>query len=208
MIIPVGQIYEVQMHQRLFGEKVLNVFHYYTDTEQVEGPDNDFAIALFVQFEQFVAAEVCKIQNADVKYELISVANAFDYPNRYEATVSREGLQSLGGSDSSFVAFSFKYVRKHNHTRNGSKRFAGVPDNFMVGNLYTGSDAPLHNLANLLGGNMTGEDVQQANKPVFKPCIVHRDEVKPYAIMYGNAVSSVQYVGITTQTSRKRGRGI
>lgn len=196
------------MHQRLFGEKVLNVFHYYTTTEQTEGPANDFATALHVQFVEFVVGAIKQVQNADLKYEHVSVTNAFDYPNRYEAAVSDVGVQSLGGSDSSFVAFAFKYVRMYNHTRNGSKRFAGVPDNLMVGNLYTGAIGPLNTLANLLGGNLIGADVQQATKPTFSPCIVHRDEVKPYAIMYGNPVSSVQYTGITTQTSRKRGRGI
>lgn len=208
MIIPAAKIYTVKLHQRLFNQKVLNVFHYNSQELPPSPPSNDHAQALFVAFMNTVIPAMIACQSEDLKVEYLEVYNAIVYPDRYEGIAPYEGLISIGGSDSSFVAFGFKMVRKYNHTRNGSKRFAGVPDNYMVANEYTGATGVLENLANVLGQSLLGEESNVTPPPTFTPCIVHRTQQIPFEIEYGNEVNHVMYTGITTQVSRKKGRGI
>lgn len=202
----VGDIYQAIDVQELFGQQVLNVYHY----KMLTAPSTGLAVnALYRAMDSIINGVLVLLQSSQLKHTGWAMTNLDDdsefalIPTNYFASGPADAMPP-------FVAYSFRYNRDSRAVRNGQKRYAGVCESFVDSGVLT--SVPLVNadaLAVLLQGPLT--DVLTG--AIFQPRILHRattagvggaTSTTPRAD-YG--VASVQYVRVSSQNTRKFGHG-
>lgn len=191
------------------GNQGLNVFQYRVETTET---------ALLYQIGQELGDLVYEtILNGDFRNVISTEVNymSFAWKNLTEPLEIFEGTPTtpLQGAISGdclppYAAWGFKLTRTNALTRNGAKRFWGVPEGLQANGLPTGLaivNLPLiaENLATVIPFDLTDWGFLEGT---LVPAIVRKDETG--AMTASQDVSTAQFRSITTQNTRKYGRGM
>lgn len=191
----VGDIYRVKLRSSFFAQQILNVFYY-----QVSSGSN-IAEDLALAFSD-VAGDISGCQASALSYNDITVENLDNLADFNLTPFTSAGAIS-GEYLSPFVAWGFRYNRATRAVRNGSKRITGVPESLVQNGAATNAALDiLEPIAVSMGNDLTG-----ASGAVYRPVIFHKDPEAP-AGGVGFVVQDVVYVRLTTQNTRKIGRGV
>lgn len=188
-----GDIYEIVDWQGYSGELIQNRYYY----KQTAG-DGDWNDCLQA-FDADVLASVCSIQSVIVKHNLIQVTSLTDLADfgGAKSLTNVEGALSLE-SLPKWDAFGFILRRTTREMRSGSKRIAGVPEDWVdYGVLKPEFQDEVDAVATAFTDNMTS-----LGGNVYEPWLVRLGEGG--VIVTSQEVSVAEFRRITTQNTRKR----
>lgn len=206
----VGDIYQVVDQQRLQGQKVVNVYFYRRTAEVLVGnPAQQVADA----FDGQVIPGIVPVQAPALTHESLIVTNLFDPSDTYTKVISEAGTWDGPDDATPFDAFGFRLVQDNGAVRNGAKRIAGLKENQQSGGVVGGGAVAAALL--VAGGAMiAGLDVgiiTNALLPIIVKRILDGTEYRlptnSGEAVFGNIVDALYNVDVTSQVSRKIGRG-
>lgn len=202
----IGDIYELIDIQILAGQQVLNVYHY----KQLADPTIGTPIAaLEGAFYTFIQSLAMPAQSTSLAHLGYRVTN-LDNPDEFDVLVSTETGQVAGDCLPPFCAWAFRLNRATRSVRNGQKRVGGVPEAFQVNGVETAAAEALLVPLGIAMGAIITEPVSGGS---FQPRILHKATeagpggVPPATPRADYAISSGQYTRLSTQNTRKFGRG-
>lgn len=195
-----GDFYEVIDKQSQGGQTILNVFVF-----QVTGADATAEnVALTWQADQ--AIQISSLQSSSLVHDNVTVNNLNDLSDFWVETLGIVGEQP-GDVLPPYDCVALFYVRTTRASRNGWKRFAGVPeahqnDGILDGTIITSWDGVA---AYLLGPHSSSVATLS-----MVPYIWRRPKVGPPPVAQAFfPVSSIEVRNaVTTQNTRKYNRGI
>lgn len=204
----VGDILQITDVQTFLGETLLNIYFYEMLT--ADG-DLDYETIKVVFFNDIVERSR-NLQSTFCNHVRVIIKNLTNELDIAEFPVDGNGVVT-GQAAQSFTALSFRFIRSTALTRHGSKRIGGLAEASLDGN---GTDS------SLLTAITAYQDVVAAPIamvsevfPEFSaaPVIVGRiHEGLPNAgdldLTKINPVSAVQFIRVTSQATRRAGRGI
>jgi hypothetical protein len=208
-VAAVGDIYQIVDAQRQNSQVCLNVFFYRRTAEVLVGnPAQQVADA----FDTSVLPHIKAIQTNTVTHEEIRVTNLFDPSDTYTKLISEPGLSTEVESNP-FDATGFRLVQSNGAVRNGAKRFAGAAEGDSTAGIITNTD--FISLLILAGTAMvSGVDigiVTNALIPVIVKRILaggkYRLPANSGEAVFGDITDALYNVDVTSQVSRKYGRG-
>jgi len=198
----IGDVYEVRLRGEYVSQVILNVFHYQSaGTADIAEPELTIAAALgAILVAQLVNIQVETFQwiDAYVKHLVDGGAEAtFPFAGGEPGVIAAEGLPPHD-------AWAFRYNRSLTTTRHGQKRFAGVPETWQNnGVTVSGFLTTLDDVGDNLERDITDADGFGAGE-ILRPVIYSKflnGELRETPIT--NPVSSVSFVRISTQNTRK-----
>lgn len=192
----VGDVYRLIDDQTLLGQDVKNVYYYRSQIG--DGTAGLLAAAWLAN----VLPAVRAIQSVFVSHDLIQTENLNDLSDfsLFALTSNNDGVVT-GEVLPAFNSWGFKLNRATRETRNGAKRIAGVAEvNNSNGEAQTAFLATLNDAAIAMG-----DPIVDALSNQYEPVIVRLDAEGLPAVV--NVVVSAEYVRMTTQNTRKPGRG-
>lgn len=182
------------------GIQIKNVFYYETDTSS-----DPSALELATQFESVVMPALCAVTSPFVYYigaDAVNLDNPADFGNNAFVEPHLQGTVS-GDPLPPFVAFEFRYNRTVYGVRNGWKRFAGVSESQQAGGDVTvAAHNALVTLATALKTDIEGAFDSYRPRYATRPLPGH-----PISDTVLRTPGDIVYVRITTQNTRKPGRG-
>lgn len=187
----------------------LNVFQY-----QVVTPE-PFGLALNGQelcegiYAHILSSELRAIISSQVAYNGFSIKNLSEPLEIFEGVPNEAIVGDVAGDClPPYAAYGFKLTRTTALTRNGAKRFWGVPESMQVNGQPGG--LAIVNLPLIAQNLAFGFDFDLVIEPVenvqFYPAIVRKDAAG--LMTQFQRVLSAQFRSITTQNTRKFGRGM
>jgi hypothetical protein len=216
----VQDIYEVTLHQQLFGQQVENVYFYREDLDFVStAPTKAQVLA-----ENFVSQKLDRIravQTGDLLYTGIDVKNLMNDADAFSESLSLPGTAS-GGNDTlgSFEAWSYPLQGDNPSVRDGFKRLAGVVETWQTDGVFNGDGAQIASMT--AAGTAMTEYVTVGliiMDNVFRPVVVKRVRSGtpgnytydlPHVtadVHYSTIVTALFKLLVTSQISRKIGVG-
>lgn len=202
-----GDIVQLTLYALYNSVISTNVFHYQVISPQVEYfPDtvlDAFITDVITPAQGLFASSMSFTQVA-----LKNLTNGIDIGAKnytVNGSVSGEGLPP-------FACYGYRLNRTNALTRHGHKRFMGIPESMQGGGTIAAGALTLANgLATRMAEHLI-EDAQSNRNFDFAPVIIGRDldAGGSYVLNLAkvNPVQSGQYVSISTQNTRKFGRGI
>jgi len=195
-----GTVYALNCIQ-LYLEQVCYNSFFFADTGSVPGS----AVDLANNFVSDVLPEILAIQNhgvTGVRVDTFGIQGAVDFAS--VATIDTVGAVSGDGLPT-YAAWAFRLNRTDRRMRNGYKRFVGVSESSQVNGVRAaGFDVTLDALAADLFSGISGSD-----GAVYSICLqqVRKNHLPVIPNNYWEC-GGVEYVNISTQNTRKIGRGI
>lgn len=200
------QITDVQAH---LSQVFLNVYHYRVTSLDALADYADVAEA----FDNTVRQAVLDIQSSGVQHSIISVKNLTNGIDIWDELNVDMGDYPTGDNSPSFVALGFRLIRSNATTRHGQKRIGGTTEDILINNTLSAGGLTLANaVAAAMGAPITRTGTADHDVEL-EPVIVGRFP-KGHAqegelnLAVINPVQSAQFISVTTQTTRKAGRGI
>lgn len=204
-----GDLYQIIDQQQLDGQTVLNVYFYKRNAPVIVGNP---AQAVADAFDGQVLPDILTIQSDALTHTALIVNNLFDASDTYTKVISEVG-GSTGADSSPFDAIGFRLVQDNGSVRNGSKRYAGVLDEDSSSGIIDDTDliTELVTLgATLIGGVEIGI-IANALTPIIvkriKDGSKYRLPQNSGEAVYGNINNALYNIDVTSQVSRKIGRG-
>lgn len=203
----VGDIIEVKAFQTLenIAGDVLNVFHF--EVTSIDGAPiinnmgDEFVGAIYGSYLN----NVMLIQSQSLDYGRLEVNNLMAYATEFVVATPDTPFSGQVASpyNSPSAAWSFQFVRLLRTTRNGSKRFAGVPETLVDNNIIaptaiTAANAAATSLEQEVEVGGTGASITMRPVIIRKPTLV----TTPPTVI--NPVASVAFRGLGSQNSRKQ----
>jgi len=195
----VNDVLELTLYQRYLGTvEVRNVLHYVVSSVTT-GDEGSLATA----FNLDVLPLLLDVQHTGLSHYKQVVANITDGIGLSEIDLIPDQPGVLAGElEPPFVCYAFRKNRLTRQTRSGQVRFAGVPEgavnNGLAGVLVRDD---LDELAEALGST-----ISDGLGNTFSPAIIRKTATGGVAII--NGIVNVEYVSISSQVTRKYGRGI
>jgi len=212
MSLVVGNILQITLEGLVLAQQSLNVFFY--QVSNVPTPPEGVSIYEYIceRFDVVVAAKQQNLIPAEAQLTNIRVDNLTNGVDFFDYVISRTGVVA-GDCAPSFNAYNFILRRTTLVTRNGSKRVGGVPENWTDGNSFVGLTAALTDYGAAISSPLVTADATP--DPFAVPVIVGRSE---YTTSEGkqayqldltkiNPIQSAAFTALSTQRSRKLGRG-
>lgn len=201
-----GNIIQLKAAQTYLSQSILNVF-YYEVVALDEGVTLEHVLTTFTGFW------TTNIKPLQVTGCVLATLEAKDLSNGIDiASRSVNVAGSLTGDGvPSFVTLSFRLNRTTGLTRHGQKRFAGCSEAAIIGNDLSGGVLTAANAAAvaMAGGLLSDSGTNDHElKPVIIGRTLQQDGSYELDITKVNDVQSAQYVRVSTQTTRRAGRGI
>lgn len=201
-----GDLIQLVDRQSFLDQTVLNVYYYRYIV--VAPASNAIYPAMVDEWLENVMPAILDIQHPNLNHNLIEVRNLSNGIDIYQRPIDEDGTATSPGDDTlpSYASVGFQLNRESLVTRNGYKRFAGIPEDHTNGNTW-----------NLYGGPQSDElEVQLAATQfisaveTFAPVIVKRPLVVPVGdtYLYSDIGSASAKQNLGTQNTRKAGRGI
>lgn len=195
----VGDLWKLIDVQNLAGQQVLNVYFY----EEVTSPTLlSPPLALIQAFRDSVVAPLALIQATElihINYLVENTDNPAEFGSLAASSTGAVSAESLPP----FCAWAFRLNRTTRVIRNGQKRFAGVPESLQDNGTITAAGLALAiPVADALSQNIE----QTVPDGTWSPRIVHRNATIPVTYT-AYAFGLAQYVSLSTQNTRKIGRG-
>jgi hypothetical protein len=211
MAIGNNDIIRVTTQTAMLGMNCLNVFTY--RAEEVVGAPTYEAVA--DSFEQLYDATVNFIIHPEAVLNLVKVENLTNEIDIFTKVFSDAGRGANAGQlMPPYVTYSIRLLRSSKITRHGSKRFAGVGENFVNGGVWTAGGAGPQEIIEFCKDHITVDPTGDV-LAVLRPVIIGRtlaivDGAETYPLDLGkvNPVQDADFRGISTQNTRKYGRGI
>lgn len=206
-----GDLYQITDVQRLDGQVCLNNYYYRRDAPVLVGnPAQQVADA----FDANVIPSITPVQTSDLVHEELIVTNLFDPTDTYTKLISEPGTYATDGDAANpFDALGLRLVQDNGSVRNGAKRYAGVTEPMSASGVI--DDPTLVTSLIALGvALIAGVDigiVSNAIVPVIVKRILdggrYRLPANSGEAVYGNVTDALYNVDVTSQVSRKIGRG-
>lgn len=210
-MVAVGDILELVLrsHWNDSGDENLNVFHYEV-TEQTglselwqigQGIIDSWAGELTSYFQDVTSSQIV-FDGMDIR-NLTDTSEIFtgNFTDPFAGGVTGDVLPP-------FASWGFLYRRATTVTRNGYKRFPGVPESLQANGVATSAAIEdLTALAAILNSPLEASGVTPGVYDItMLTRIVRKDENG--ALVLFQPVTAVDYRGIGTQNTRKLGRGM
>lgn len=206
MPINPNQIIQITAKGRYLDQDIANVFHY--RVESIDAGSADDTLFLQEWLALFVA-QFSLLLVTDYSFVGASLDNLTDGISFADVGTSATGTL-VGDPMPSSVCYAFKLSRSTKITRNGSKRFAGVSENNVSGNVHTFTGVVKDDLEAFLGSALVVDANPDGtvNDVVLSPIIIGRtlnaDGVYELDLSKINLVNgAVMNPLVTTQNSRK-----
>lgn len=206
MSMATNDIVQLTVSGTYLSQQWMNVFHYKVITPQTVY-DPITVMDAFASDVMGNILQVCVSLWSFTTIDFKNLTNALDIAsNGYTVAggVSGDGLPA-------FAAWAFRLNRASALTRHGHKRFTGVPESMQTNGSASGT-APsiLASIASILASDLV-EDSQNDKNFTLRPVIVGRtlNQSGDYELDLSkiNTILSAQYVNLSTQNTRKAGRG-
>lgn len=207
MAIAVNDVLQINDVQSYLGQLCLNVYFYRVDVAGSALTYQDVAD----YFQTQIVTEVVEIQNVNLVHTSTVIRNVTNGLDIFEDPLAITGGTSLEGAPS-FTAASFRLLRATALTRHGAKRIAGIPEVYSLGNDLNPTYSTQIAAVALALGNPVEVDSAGDLDLTMTPVIVGRYPVGgPNAgqldLSKVNDVAAAQFIRISTQTTRRAGRG-
>lgn len=200
----VGHILRITACAEILSQEVCNVFYYLVAVWTGNASLDD----IFDPFKTDLIDKVCALQSTSFTWTNFRIDNLSDGLGFAEYGLTKPGQLAGHFNSPSYVASGWKLNRATKLTRAGFKRFAGVCEDQHENNHYEPNDAPaVAALEAALAADLA-IDTPNPGDGVLSPVIVGRTASGGYDLNRVSPIisASKQYY-ITTQTSRKQGRG-
>jgi hypothetical protein len=205
MVYSAGDIIRLTIKGQYLGQEVNNVFFFEIDS--ITAPD----ISLFDMLDDYAAefeANVLNTLSNQLTYSLWQIDNLTDGLSFDELSQNEVGIQP-GEPLASFYALGIKLARSTKITRNGSKRFPGMVENLVNGNVHSIPPGDITQMQTFLGLPLTFLDYNGLGDDItISPVIVGR--TLNMSGVYELDLSKINQVNsalvntfVTTQNSRK-----
>lgn len=208
MAMQVGDILQFTDTQVFLGQQMLNVYHYRVDLVEANVTYAD----VINEFEGTVVQAVRGVQHSTCTHTGMIVRNLTNGLDIFEEAISQAGSISVGGPAPSFESLGYRLLRATALTRHGSKRVGGLYDTLSEGNNIKADQMVAVNLVATRLAEDLVVDAGGGFDFTLAPVIVGRFPVgDPNAgeldLSRINDVAGAQFVRLTTQTTRRAGRG-
>lgn len=203
MAAVLGDLLQLVDNQSYLGQQILNVYYYrVTATLGLADP---YLSDLNSYWEDNVLDPIIQIQGDGLVHQSREWRNISNGTDLFVESTAVPGANSVAESSElpSYVSLGFLLQRESLATRNGYKRFAGLTENFVEGNTWTGSTTSIDNIETALAG-----DLNIGILAVAEPVIVKRPIVVPVGSYIYSSIGSASFRGLGTQNTRKAGRGV
>ena len=207
MALAVNDIVQLTDVQTYLTQQVLNVYYWRVDSLEALTDLNDIAEV----FSTYYIGAIDDIQSTGIVHTRAIVKNLTNGVDIHEEVYSIAGT-ATGDNLASFYASAFRLVRSNLTTRHGQKRIGGIPEGHVNGNAITaGIAAAYAAVATVLGSQFVRTGTVDHDFSLT-PVIVGRIPTgSPGAgqldLSIINPISSAQFIRVTTQTTRREGRG-
>jgi hypothetical protein len=197
-----GSVYEIRLFETLLGQQVVNVFHY-----QSRGSSDITvsATAILTAWNSVIAAPLVAVQSNQVTLVQATLRHLVD--GGAEATLVYSASTGTVSGDClpPHDCFAFRYNRLTTSTRHGQKRIAGVPESWNVNGAVTDTAklALLDTLAAAFFHKVDNADGLNAGAELWPIIYSTTLNGEPRTTPVINQVSSVGYVRLSTQNTRK-----
>lgn len=207
MAIAQGDILQITDISYLDTNQIINVFFYRVTVRDVDTAYDDVASCYLSDVQNFMLP----LQHNTLYHTNLVIRNLTNGVDIYEEVTNNVGLAG-GEACPNFVSYGFRLVRTDASTRHGSKRVGGLSESGVIGNTAPAAfTASLNACAAAFAADITfpgsgtdeftGEPVIVGRFPAASPMHGQLD------LGTINPVAACQYVRITSQTSRRKGRG-
>lgn len=206
-----NDVYQLVDVQGYDGQQILNVYFYQQRAAILAG---NIPQQLADTFEATVLPDILSNQTSDITHTELRVTNLFNPAENTTSLISEPGANGSGDTGAPFVAAGFRLRQDNGALRNGAKRIAGLPDSYDTDGIISSPTAIAGLLA--VGAAMVlGLDAGIVSN-AFLPVIVGRildggnyrlPENLGEAVI-GTVLEALMNVNMTSQTSRKIGRGV
>lgn len=207
MAIAANDILQITDVQLYLSQEVLNVYFYRVESFESLVDYQDIAD----QFEVLVLGDVRAMQNDGLEHDRLIIRNLTNGVDLFEEPVGTLGTV-VQEATPSFTSAGFRLVRTTTVTRHGAKRIAGLPETYVSGNSIVGGGvAAVAAVADAIGALLEQSGTVDHDF-VLTPVIVGRTEIGTTGnyeldLTKINVVASAQYIRLTTQATRRAGRG-
>jgi len=202
--VAIGDLYQLIDRQEFASQTVLNVYYYRLVSSGGSAPfANDLALAFF---ETLIPA-IIDVQVEGLHHNALEVSCPDDPSDFITLTIVAPDGVGTAGTDGlpPFVAGAIRLNRASRELRNGQKRLAGPPESAQTNGTVTGTYTTSMNvIAALMAGSLT----ETGHSSVFVPRIVRKQRTPPYAITADIGISSAEFTKLSSQNTRKIGRGV
>lgn len=202
-------VYEVIDAQTLAGQEVLNVYFF---VNKNAADTTSTAEDLATVFESVFLPNVTLIQTDNVLHTEIRVRNLFDPSDSFTLAISEAGQNLTADTMPNANALAYTLAQDSGSVRNGQKRYAGLREDAITDGIVTlaGWITTLNDL-----GDAIVAALQFAAVDTWFPAIIKRVlDAGNYRLpnnagelIYGIVQEAIFNPVVSTQTSRKIGRG-
>lgn len=194
-----NDLYRLIDRQTLLGQEVLNVYYYKQSTAAGS------SIMLMEAFFADVVAPMLPLQSNALTHTRIDVENLTGVVDYVEQVLLGNNIgTNTGEALPPFVCYGIRWNRASRLSRHGYKRIAGVTETTQNGGgLVSTFDDEMATLVTAMQTPVT-EDTGPSG---YTPVIVRKTGSAPNYTYDDFEVGSCQFTGITSQVSRKYGRG-
>jgi len=195
-----GDVYTLKLSGNLHSQTINNMF-YYVDNA-VSGGD---AQVLGELFEDWMLPVIATIVSSSYTMTDIEVQNLSDPTDFFVLSTSVPGVRGAT-TQGPFQAWGFRLNAASLVEKSGAKRIAGVAESDTTNGIVDGT---MLSSVNSVGAAL-GNGLPLVGTKLFRPRIRHLanpGELGPPEYYYGIIASGV-YTAVTTQNSRKYGRGV
>lgn len=212
MVLP-NDILEIQLKgvYDTPANRIMNVFHFKCEAEG-SFVLNDYAQSLIDQWYTDFTGVIQNFTSVLVGWDEVEIRNL---SNPLEVFIAPPAVDVTGAITGDclppYASWGFIYRRVSTLTRNGYKRFAGVPESMQVNGIPTAGAATTLNASAVFFSSAQPYTLESATAApdveiTLLPEIVRKNEVG--AMTLHQPVLTVQFRSIGTQNSRKFGRGM
>lgn len=207
MALGISDILQIVDKQALDNNQLLNVYYYRVTAK---GATADLA-SVATCFLSDMQAPVLDLQDSNLVHIGLEIRNLSNGLDIYEATTTATG-GTAGTHAPNFVAAGFRLIRASLSTRHGAKRYGGITEEFLNGNdLAAAANAAIAPIETALAADISWPGTG-TNEVTCEPVIIGRtldpaDGKWKLDITVVNQISSAQYIRVTSQVSRRAGRG-
>lgn len=196
-----GDLIRIVDVQTYLGEEVLNIYYYRYIL--VAGATDAIYPTIAEWFVDNVVAAVAEIQVDGLVHTNVRVYNLSNGIDFWDESISVAGeiAATADEEEPSFVTLGFMLIRESLATRNGYKRYSGLPQFGIEGNTWVGAPTETAAIEVVLA-----DDIVLGAVNTLEPIIVKSPVGTPPVTSYVySSIGSAQVRGVGTQNSRKPG---
>lgn len=204
MAAAIGNLLRLTDEQVYLGETVLNVYLYRVTS--ITGLAGNYLELINEWWEDNVLEPITNIQVPSLVHNSRRWENLTNYTDLFTESTPIAGTVSTGGGVllPSYVTLGFLLERESLTTRNGAKRFSGVPVTWVDGNERVGGDTPVTAVEEALAA-----DVVLGAITCAEPIIWGSPRENPPVVSYDYAsIGGARFTRVGTQNTRKQGVGV